>query len=130
MSADTRLHNGCKEWRRLAEAEGEAIRARDWGFVADCQKALQQLQPQIHRHLQDARQEWARSGSDAACKEESFRAAIAELIEIERRNGALLDVVRRAARAHLGELAQAGRTLRQVQRSYAPPQPSAWTSFS
>ena len=130
MSADSQLRDAYKEWRRLAETEGEAIRSGNWLLVADCQNALQQLQPQILDHMQDAQEEWSRLGLDRAAKEKSFRAIVAELIEIERRNNASLDAARQASLAQFAQLEQAGRTLRQVQRSYAPPPSSAWTSFS
>jgi hypothetical protein len=49
MSADRDLQNSYREWRRLAEAEGEAIRAGNWMLVFDCQNVLRQLQPRIVR---------------------------------------------------------------------------------
>jgi hypothetical protein len=130
MSAVHKLQDAYTEWRRLAETEGEAIRTRNWPLVADCQKALQQLQPQISHYLQDAQQEGTRLGLDCAAKEKSLRAVVAELIEIEQRSNTRLEVMRRDAQARLGQLEQAGRTLRQVQRSYAPAHPTAWTSLS
>ena len=128
MSADLQLQNAYEEWRRLAETEGEAIRSRNWVLVADCQNALQQLQPRILSRLQDARDEWTRLGWDGSAREQSFRVVVAKLIEIERRNNAALNAAREAALAQFTQLEQTGRTLRQVQRSYAPPPPPVWTS--
>jgi hypothetical protein len=130
MSAENQLQDAYREWRRLAETEGDAIRNRNWPLVSDCQNALQQLQPQIVRHTQQAQAEWTRLGAGRAGKEKSFRAMVLELIEIESRNKELLDQVRQVAQTRLGQLSQASHTLRQVQRSYAPAQPTAWTSFS
>jgi hypothetical protein len=130
MSADNQLQNACKEWRRLAETEGEAIRSGNWLLVADCQNALQQLQPRITLDVQDARQEWARLGADRAAKEQFFRGMAAELLEIERQNNAALNAAKQAALAQFGQLEHATRTLHQVHRTYAPPQSPAWTSFS
>jgi ElaB/YqjD/DUF883 family membrane-anchored ribosome-binding protein len=130
MSADSQLQDAYKEWRRLAETEGEAIRTRNWLLVADCQKALQQLQPRILHHTQEAQEQWARVGLDRAAKEKNVRAVVAKLIEIESRNNELLDAAKREAQAQLGQLEKAGRMLRQVQRFYAPSRPPAWTSFS
>jgi hypothetical protein len=130
MSADQKLQSTCKEWRRLAETEGEAIRAGDWQLVADCQQALQRLQSQIPACLQGAQEEWARLGTERTGREHSFRGMVAELIEIERRNSAALSAVQQAARTQFSRLEQTGRTLRQLQRSYAPPPAPGWTSYS
>jgi hypothetical protein len=130
MSADNRLQDAYKEWRRLVETEGEAIRSGNWLLVADCQTALQRLQPQILAHIQDAQEEWARLGLDRAAREQGFRSVVTELIEIERRNNASLNAVRETALAQFAQLEQNGRTLRQVQRSYAPAPSSAWSSLS
>jgi hypothetical protein len=130
MSADNQLLNACNEWRRLAESEGEAIRARNWNLVADCQKALRQFQPLIARFACDAREEWTRLGPIREAKENSLRATIAELIEIETRNNALLDRLRETARAKIGQLEQAGRNLRQIHRFYARSFPASWSSVS
>jgi hypothetical protein len=130
MSADDQLEAAYKEWRRLADAEGEAIRTRNWLLADDCQKALRRLQPLIIHYTQEAQNEWKRLGVDPTARENSFRSLITELIQIESQNSVLLEAVRQAARAQLGHLEQAGRTLRQVQRLYAPSPPAAWTSFS
>jgi hypothetical protein len=130
MNASDELQNAYQEWRRLAKAEGDAIRDSNWSLVADCQNAMQRVQAQILRYSDEARSEWARLGAEGAVREKSVRALVTELIDIERRNNTLLDTVRQAAQAQLGELKQAGHTLRQVQRSYAPARPPVWTSFS
>jgi hypothetical protein len=132
MSAEQQLHEAYKEWRRLSETEGEAIRTRNWLLVADCQKALQQLQPLIFRHTGAAQEEWTRLGLDRAARENQLRTLVTELIEIESRNRELLQRMQQEAQAQVGQLERASHTLRQVQRFYAPPasQPAAWTSFS
>lgn len=130
MSADAQLRDAYAEWRRLAEAEGEAIHARNWPQLLDCQNALQQLQPRIIRFTEAAQQEWTRLGVNRADREQDFRTVVSELIELEWRNNALLNVVTQAARVEINELEQAGQNLRRVQRSYAPNRPPAWTSFS
>ena len=130
MTASDQLHNSYQEWHRLAKAEGEAIREGNWTVVSDCQNAMQQIQALILRYTDEARQEWASLGAEGTTREKSVRALITELIEIERKNTLLLDSVRQASQAQLGELRQAGHTLRQVQRSYAPARPPVWTSFS
>lgn len=130
MTASEELQSAYQEWRRLARAEGEAIRDGNWPLVAEYQDAMQKLQPRIIHCAKAAREEWARLGPIGASKEKDAQALLAELIEIERRNNALLNSVRHSSQAQLGELQQAEHTLRQVQRSYAPAPPSVWTSFS
>jgi hypothetical protein len=130
MSADAQLQDAYQEWRRLAEAEGEAIRASNWTVLHDCQSALQRLQPRIIRWTEEAQQEWQRLGADRSSKEQDLRTVISGLIEIEWRNNALLNVLYQAAKAESSELDQAGHNLRRVQRSYTQSPPAAWTSFS
>lgn len=130
MNAEAHLQEAYREWRRLAEAEGEGIRTRNWNLVRDCQDALQKLQPQIIQHAQAAQEEWSRTGADRESREQSLRATVSELVAIESHNNSLLNSARHAARARLDHLEQAGRTLRQVRNSYARPSTAAWTSLS
>jgi hypothetical protein len=129
-SAGQQLLETYQEWRRLADAEGEAIRTRNWLLAGDCQDALQRLQPLILQYTQQAKKEWKRLGQDSTEKENSFRELITQLIQIESQNSALLGAMRSSTQAHLGQLEQASRTLRKVQRFYAPRPPAAWSSFS
>lgn len=130
MNADLALQETYQEWRRLAEAESEAIQAGNWMLLFDCQNALRRLQPLIVRRAGEARQEWAQHGLDCREKENDLGALVKSLIELERRNYSLLELRRRAAEAELAKLEQAGLTLRRIQRSYAPVQSMSWTSFS
>ena len=130
MSADTQLQDAYQEWRRVAEAEGEAIRNNNWPLVHDCQAALQQLQPRIIRCTEEAQHEWTQLGLDRTTKEKDLRSVVTGLIELEWRNNALLNVLHQTAKSEMGELEQAGQNLRRVQRSYAPARPAVWSSFS
>jgi hypothetical protein len=127
MSASYELHAIYQEWRRLAEAEREAIRVANWPAVTDCQSAIQKLQPRIMRCTEEARHEWSQVGANGA---EDFRKIIGEMIEIEEQNNVLLQDLSQVAKAQYRQLEQSGHNLRQVQRSYAPTPPPAWTSFS
>jgi len=129
MNADRDLHQACQEWRRLAEAEGEAIRAGNWLVVHDCQNALRDLQPRLSELNLQARQEWSRQGCEQE-KDKNLLTVIHSLIELERRNYTWLNVRREAARAHLDQLEQAGRDLKRIRHSYAPAQHATWSSFS
>ena len=123
------LQKAFQEWHRLARAEGEAIRTGNWPMLADCQKALLELQPRIARCVEDARQEGARPGTDSHAND-GIRALVAELIEIENQNNALLNTMRGELQSRLSQLDRSGHTLKQIQRSYAPARPSVWSSFS
>jgi hypothetical protein len=130
MSADHELQADYQEWRRLAEAEGEAIRTGDWIDVCNCQNALNFLQTRIIQHTSAAQAEWSRPDGNRAAHEESVRAMVRPLVDLEFRNYSLLEARMSAAQAELGKFEQASQTLRRLQRSYAPAQPAAWTSFS
>lgn len=130
MNADYDLRRSYREWRRLAEAEGEAIRAGNWMLLFDCQNALRQLQPRIVRQTEAARREWTALGLDAVAKENDLSAVIRSLIEIESRNNSLINARRCLAEEELAKLEQASLTLRRIQRSYVPPDAAGWNSFS
>ncbi len=130
MAAESELHHALTEWGRLAEAEGQAIRAGNWSFVADCQHALAQLRPIINRLTVQAGPNPTRQDSSSTSSRPSLRAMAMELLELERRNLAWLEHRRQTLSAHVKQLSRTGRNLRGIQRSYAPPTPSAWSSFS
>jgi hypothetical protein len=130
MNAGDQLEKAYQEWRSLAKAEGDAIRAGNWTVVSDCQQALKMLQPQILNWTGPARKERAELGSLGVAREKNLQKLISETVELEQRNQAALDELSREARTQFGQLQQAGHTLRQVQRSYAPARPPAWSSFS
>ncbi len=130
MTAEAELHNTYAEWRRLAEAEGEAIRAGNWGFVTDCQRALTRLQPTIDSLTERVRKGPAPPISNGSAHAGSFRSTVLELIELERRNLAWLEHRRHNLSTHVEQFSRSSRNLRGIQRSYAPPVPAAWTSYS
>lgn len=134
MSADAQLQDAYREWRRLAQEEGDAIRANDWTAVSNCQGELQKLQPRIIHWTAEAQQEWSRLGVDRKARENSFRSVVSELIELEWRNNALINVLRQATLAELQKLDEANHTLKRVHRSYSQPsqpcQQATWNSFS
>ena len=130
MNAQKALHEAYEEWRRLAEAEGEAIRAGNWDLVSDCQIALQDLQPRILRCTEQAQEEWTRLGLDPSAMEDEFRRVIKSLIDLENRNQVSLNTQRSAAQDEFKELTEVNRTLQRVKRSYAQIQTSTWTTIS
>ena len=130
MNADYDLQHSYREWRRLAEAEGEAIRAGNWMLVFDCQNALRQLQPRIVRQTEAAHREWLALGLDPVAKERDLNAVIHSLIQIESCNTSAIHARRCLAEEELSKLEQASLTLRRIQRSYGPAGAAAWNSFS
>ena len=129
MNTDCDLQHSYQEWRRLAEAEGEAIRAGNWMLVFDCQNVLRQLQPRIIRQTEAARREWTALGLDAEAMECEMDTMIHTLIELESRNNSLINARRCLAQEELAKLEQASLTLRRIQRSYVPAVPRMGTFF-
>ena len=130
MNPERDLTEAYQEWRRLAETEGEAIGAGDWGLVSASQKALQHLQERISRISQAAREEWSKSECSRTVKEGILNATIQELVKLQQRNQTLLNAIQEATRLKLNQLGRAGQNLKQIQRSYDSGRPAAWTSFS
>ena len=129
MNNDRDLKHSYQEWRRLAEAEGEAIRAGNWMLVFDCQNALRQLQPRIVRQTEAARREWAALRLAPQAMEYEVDTMIHSLIELESRNHSLINARRCLAQEELAKLEQASLTLRRIQRSYVPAVPRLETFF-
>lgn len=130
MDPEHQLQHACRQWRRLAEAEGHAIRNGDWSLVLDCQNALRQLQTRIDSLADDARQHWARLGPTGDARRRALHTLALELIETERRNLESLNLRRRSLLAQRDRLDQASRNLRHIQRSYAAALPSASSLLS
>jgi hypothetical protein len=130
MSAETALLDAYREWRRLAEAEKEAISASNWSLLSAYQKALENIYGRISELSQAAREEWAKSGCDCAAKEKTLEATVRELLVLGRCNQTLLNVICEAAQAKLKQLNEAGRNLQRLKHSYGFTQPTAWSSFS
>jgi hypothetical protein len=130
MSAEKALLEAYEEWHRLTEAEGKAIRLRDWNFLLDCQKVIQKLQPSITQLTHAARAEWQALGADSAAREKEIRALVLELIRMGERNKSELAFARETAGSEREQLEQASQNLKRLQQSYGAARPAAWTSFS
>jgi hypothetical protein len=130
MSAETDLFAACREWRRIAVAEGDSINGRNWTLVAACQATLAGLQPRITRLLQSARTEWARMDAGGAEKERMLRTIFADLIRLEKRNAETLHRLRAAAGEKIRQLQRDRHNLQRLQRSYASPPGTDWCSLS
>jgi hypothetical protein len=130
MSSAAELDQALAEWRRLAEAQGQAIRAGNWQFVADCQAAIIQLRATVDKASGNAPPEAAKPALEKLPPKSHRRSTVLELIELQRRNLAALELRRQRLSNHIEHLARTGRNLRCIQRSYAPLSPAAWSSYS
>ena len=130
MNAEAELLHAYREWRRLAEAEGQAIEMRDWTLLADCQKAIEDFQKLVGALNTEARHEWERTGQDCDKKEAILRVFRHELVAITQRNQRLLQAAQAEAQNKLNDLNEAGRNLKLLQRSYAYGADSAWSFVS
>jgi DNA anti-recombination protein RmuC len=130
MNTDHELTEAYKEWRRLAEAETEAIQTCNWSMLAACQKSLRNLQRHITELTEASKAEWEKLGSGRSAKSKHLDATIRELIDLERRNHTLLNSIRENAQQQLEQLDRAGRNLKRIHRSYSGELPNAWNSFS
>lgn len=130
MNADHELTEAYQEWRRLAEAEGQAIQACNWSLLAACQKALQNLQTRITNISAAARKEWKKMGAARKQREAQINATIYELIELEKRNNTLLKSIRDTTEQRLEQLDRAGKNLKRIHRTYSTETVVGWSSFS
>ena len=130
MNAERELTAAYYEWRRLAEAEGQAIQTCNWSLLSACQNALKNLQQRVTELSELARNEWKKIGSSGVAKQKKFNDTIHELIALEHRNSILLRAIRESGQQKLEQLGDAGRNLKRIQRTYSGESTVAWTSFS
>jgi len=118
LNAERDLFAACREWRRLAEAEGHAIRTRNWEFCAACQASLQQLRDRMSALMPAARDEWRQAGDDCAARMQAFDETLHQLITLERRNHTLVKTLREAAQAKIQQLNQTRLKLKHLRQAY------------
>jgi hypothetical protein len=130
ITSEDQLFEAYQDWRRLAELEGEGIRARDWILVTDCQKKLGALQTRIIRLTNQARDEWRQQGADLTSKENGLRQTISSLVQLEMQNSSSLSTAQEGAREQMDELDVARQNLKRVHRTYSQTDSGGWNSFS
>ena len=118
MNAEGELFHAYREWHRLAQAETKAIQTRNWDLLSACHLAIEDFQALIASLTLEARAEWRRAGCSQAEKESNLAVFVSELIDLTRRNQALLQSTRVTARDQLDQLGEAGRNLKRLHRSY------------
>ena len=126
MDPSAHLLDLYQKWKDLTEQEGAAILASNWLEVRRCQKAKQQLQPEIIR-ISDQLKKTAAPGSHF---EHRIRESINELIQMETRNSATLADRLQTARSQKDDLDRTSSRLRQLHKSYVPAPGNAWNKYS
>ncbi len=119
-----------RQWLQFSRAESAAILAAAWPKL----RQIQSAKAALRQPLDEAFRQWQSTGPAAtasAAARRPFRAQVARLIALEAGNAQLLAVRRDQAREKLLRLERAGRNLRNLRRSYAPPSPPvACNSYS
>lgn len=123
MSAPAVLIQWFSEWRRLTDAEGEAIAAAAWGTLLDVQSTKARLQVDILA--------WEREHAPQAVRDfPVLRPLLGEIIGLEARNRDRLARLNHEARAERDSLDRSRRDLRRLQGCFAAPATPAWESYS
>lgn len=130
MSAFQELSRFYQEWRRLSEAEGSAIQQGQWPSVQECQDAKYTLQSQIMMATELFQSELSHLGRDPQEYDRQFRGIVAELIQLEERNGKWLSEQKKKAVEEAETLANTTNNLRQVRRAYTQGRTPVWNSYS
>jgi hypothetical protein len=116
------LHRLLQEWRRLAEAEGEAISDGNWALAQDCQCALAKLRARYDEFRQSNGNSPDVSTTASEQRDFPFRAELLDLIEIEQRNLHRVTERQGGLRQLLAQADLNQRRLRQIRCSYANPE--------
>ncbi len=130
MIAKKSLFDAYESWEQLTQAEGGAIQSGNWTIVAECQQAKQTLQKQIIHLTESAQAECIETGLDCKNFDRDLRPIINHLMAMETRNSELIALRRQAADIEKLDLDQASQNLRRVHKSYSPPTPAVWNSYS
>jgi hypothetical protein len=130
MSAFQELSDYYREWRRLSELEGAAIRDGKWPEVQSCQDAKFTLQSNIMLATEMFQSELVKSGNDPQEYDRQFRGIVAELIQLEERNGKWLSEQKKKATEESERLARTSSNLRQVRGAYVHGARTHWNSYS
>jgi hypothetical protein len=115
---DQQLPGLLARWRELTEQEATAIRSGLWSEVDRHQRDKRALQLTISQ------------SSPAARSAPQLRAAVSELMALERENAELLGERIGQARRLRAESEQSCRNLRRVRQSYGAVAQTHWQSYS
>ncbi len=128
LESEDRLLALYRRWEELTHRERESILAEAWGNLQTFQAEKYKLQNQIIQVTDRIERPFDESGP---LREywRNLRCVIAELIQLETRNGELVDSRKRSAQAELLELESSSKTLKRLHRSYASKGGENWTSY-
>ena len=129
MAIDSQLWDVYQQWKHLTEEEGMAILTSNWSEVRRCQKAKQDLQPEIIRLTDQAKKELT-STTARDTFEGRIREVVNELILLESRNNNTLQERMDQVQRERTELELTSQRLKQVHRSYAPRSGPVWNQYS
>jgi hypothetical protein len=129
MSLPPSLDTLYREWHALTEMESEAIAAAAWHRVADLQGAKTRLQPAILKASAELQPAATARPQDTAWRE-SLNRMLADLVDLEQHNQALLDRQLAAAQQQRLTLDLSAQNLHRLHRSYAAPTRGVWERYS
>jgi hypothetical protein len=115
-----------EQWRRLTEAEGEAIQATAWATL----KEIHTVKVELQKDLTAAIQKWTKAHPDVASSKNPFQAEVSRLISLEARNGEYLAAQYQKAAQNRKMSERALSTLRKVKQSYVRKTETGWDSYS
>jgi hypothetical protein len=130
MNAAAELTRLLAEWRRLTELEWQAILQDHWPELAGHQQDKARLRPHISRALEQVRAGQPARQTTVEPVADPFRAAVSELMALQKRNSEALQAKCRSKRAELQSLSQTIRNLQGLRRAYGGPKAHLWQSYS
>ena len=129
LNAESEVFEICREWQRLAAAEGKAVATRNWNLCAACQTALQNLRERLSALLPAVRAEWRQDRGNGLTRQKAFDDTLRRLIELEHRTQTMLQTLRETACVKRQQLTQARIQLHQLRRSYGSTASRPCTRF-
>lgn len=123
------LWNVYREWKRLTEREGAAIRQASWPLVHKIQQQKRALQAEII-HLTEQIQSEFRSKSDHQTFDTQLRTIVNELILLETQNNATLQSSIAAAEEQKRAYESTSSRLRQLHNRYVPSRAATWQNLT
>jgi hypothetical protein len=130
VDATAELTQALAEWRRLTDAEREAIVSDNWNRVAEQQDRKKQLQAQVQHTLALARALPAAGTDSSWAPESELDSVIGELIAMERHNAELIVAKRSRRQAEAARMTRTLLDLQGVRRAYGSSRGPHWQSYS
>lgn len=119
QNPEPRLLHLLREWRRLAEAEGDAIRAGNWALAQDCQREQAQLRSALERLEGELEKGAAGKSEPNGGLRNGIREQFAGLIEVEKQNLAWVELHRERLTERLLTAEKSRVNLRKLRLTYS-----------